>query len=196
VYNQVYFSERFKGTLILMDTDREKEIKLGREYPYGAMQYAQCIIHENQAEILNVKLGDILYGKMVMTNQINALIAQYNTTVPEDKRIELMEGAIFKFPCRISQLVDTSYGKISEAGVQDVIFMELQPFLGLISDYLPPDLHENDDFITYLRSGNTSLNQFADLLVMTLPDPRISYYESSNYELIQQKVTSYANEVQ
>lgn len=39
------------------------------------------------------------------------------------------------------------------------------------------------------------LTEFADMLVMTLPDPRVLFYESSDYDEIQRDVTFYANKV-
>lgn len=37
------------------------------------------------------------------------------------------------------------------------------------------------------------LEEFADVLLMSLPEPRVSYYENTNYEEIQRSVMVYAN---
>lgn len=45
------------------------------------------------------------------------------------------------------------------------------------------------------EKGEDRAEELADFLMMTLPAPRVNYYESSNYFDIQRGVTSYANEV-
>jgi ABC-type antimicrobial peptide transport system permease subunit len=39
------------------------------------------------------------------------------------------------------------------------------------------------------------MKQIAESLVMTLPDPRYSYYESSDFDVIQKSVTQYTNKM-
>jgi hypothetical protein len=39
-----------------------------------------------------------------------------------------------------------------------------------------------------------ALYQVTDYMMMTLPSPRVNYYQSSNYFTIQKRVTDYANE--
>ncbi len=61
--------------------------------------------------------------------------------------------------------------------------MEYSQFLSLLSNYLPSVFDKNTDFKEYLQT-EVSLEEYADLFVMTLPDPRTKYYESSNYDKI------------
>ena len=54
--------------------------------------------------------------------------------------------------------------------------MEYDNYLKMISQYLPDPLHQNADFIKYLRENENLLDEFADQFVMTLPSPRSEYY--------------------
>ena len=64
--------------------------------------------------------------------------------------------------------------------------MESTPFLSNLADYLPEYLDSKPDFKTWLRSQNgaSMLNEMADFLVLTMPSPRIDYYQSSDYAKI------------
>ena len=62
--------------------------------------------------------------------------------------------------------------------------MEYDYFMQLLSNYLPWELFYYDDFRTYLTSDMISMDEFADLLVMTLPKPRNEWYSYSDYDKI------------
>ncbi len=71
--------------------------------------------------------------------------------------------------------------------------MEYSKFLPLISEYLPRNQY-NEDFKTYLRQ-NVDLKEYADSLIMSLPAPRVAYYESTNYEDTLRKVMVYVSQL-
>jgi hypothetical protein len=43
---------------MLMDTVREKQIKLGTTYPFEALKSGECLIGQNQQKKLNLSIGD------------------------------------------------------------------------------------------------------------------------------------------
>ena len=46
-------------------------------------------------------------------------------------------------------------------------------------------LNDNEDFKAYIKDSNlVTLSEFADMFVMTLPSPRVLYYENSDYDEI------------
>jgi ABC-type antimicrobial peptide transport system permease subunit len=74
--------------------------------------------------------------------------------------------------------------------------MEYQYLYSFISDYLASPLNNNENFKSYLRNlGQQRVNELADFLMMTLPHPRVGYYQSSDYYQIQKGVTGYANQI-
>jgi hypothetical protein len=80
--------------------------------------------------------------------------------------------------------------------ISDQILMEYSAFSPFLARYLPNNLNQNQDFVNFISvSGNSSLYQLSDFLMMTLPSPRIQFYQSSNYFDIQRGVTGYANDI-
>ena len=51
-----------------------------------------------------------------------------------------------------------------------------------------------DDFKVY-QSQDLILEQFTSLLMMTLPEPRMDYYESSDFAEIKKGVLGYTNDI-
>jgi len=65
--------------------------------------------------------------------------------------------------------------------------MEYGNFLPFILPYLT--VKNNANFNTYVTTNTQLLYYFADFLMFNLPSPRYKYYESSNFEQIQDSVT-------
>ena len=65
--------------------------------------------------------------------------------------------------------------------------MEYGNFLPFILPYLT--VKNNTNFNTYVTTNTQLLYYFADFLMYNLPSPRYKYYESSNFEQIQDSVT-------
>ena len=64
--------------------------------------------------------------------------------------------------------------------------MELDQFMPLLADSLQEkDLKANEDFKNFLRDPSLcKIREFSDMLVMSLPSPRIDWYSSSNYDAV------------
>jgi hypothetical protein len=57
---------QYEECLILMDTEREREIGLGSQYPYPALKTGECLVGEEYASILGVTEGDYIYQRISM----------------------------------------------------------------------------------------------------------------------------------
>ena len=76
--------------------------------------------------------------------------------------------------------------------------MEYQYWTTYLAQYLPisGELSDNTDFVSYLTTQGESIGwQLTDFMMMTLPSPRVSYYESQDYFTIQKGVTGYSNQI-
>ena len=62
--------------------------------------------------------------------------------------------------------------------------MELDHFISSIANYLPDGLNDNQfkDFL--LDPTKVKAKEYSDLLMLTLPYPRMSHYEKSDYDVI------------
>ena len=108
------------------------------------------------------------------------------------------EYTAVKVPCRVKRVNSGTGGKFPSGNTGNIQVMEYSQFLPLIAEYYPDYLIRagagNADFLRYLKQ-TVSLKEFADVFVMTLPHPRVKYYESADYDQIQRDVTVYANQV-
>lgn len=58
----------------------------------------------------------------------------------------------FRIPCKVKNLMQSSYGKYSDSETQSIQVFEYSQFLPLVSQYLPPSLKANEDFKLYLKT--------------------------------------------
>ena len=72
--------------------------------------------------------------------------------------------------------------------------MEYNQFYAYVSDYLPGYYRDQAGFMSYLNDENR-LEDFAMLFMMTLPSPRMDYYESSDFAKIKSGVLGYTSEI-
>ena len=66
VYDPDFIISIQQACLMLMDTEREREIGLGSMYKFDAMSEGQCLVSQEFANQLKIKKGDIMYVQMYM----------------------------------------------------------------------------------------------------------------------------------
>lgn len=75
--------------------------------------------------------------------------------------------------------------------------MEIEHYYEWLSPYtaLQYDSTLMTDFRNFLKSDYARGYDFADYVVMNFPDPRIEYYQDSDYDNVQEKVVGYTNKL-
>jgi len=76
--------------------------------------------------------------------------------------------------------------------------MEYKHFYTMLAKYMPSDdLRANKQFIDWiLEKGEEKIYSMgADFMMLTLPNPRVLYYQSNDYFEIQRGVTGHANQI-
>ena len=91
-------------------------------------------------------------------------------------------------------MVEDPKGKAPNS-LKSAIYIEYDNYLKLISQYLPDPLHQNADFVKFLRDSDNLLDQFADQFVMTLPNPRAEYYLKP-FDIVMSEVMKHLNFVE
>ena len=71
----------YSSCVMLMDTDREKEIGLGASYPFEKLQTGECFINAQMASTLKVQTGDVIYNQLNLYQNLMAMIDLYNTNI-------------------------------------------------------------------------------------------------------------------
>ena len=84
--------------------------------------------------------------------------------------------------CTVAGILGESYGKYMKKDQENTIIMEYNTFLETIIQYVPKELA---DFEVWVKSDPLILQQFADMLMYTLPSPRYKWYKPSNFQVIQ-----------
>lgn len=123
-----------------------------------------------------------------MYQNLAALVDQYNAQAEPGKQVDRSRikayggSASVRAPCRVAHVGNQSYGKIPKEQAADQIYMEYKTIYKYISDYLPAELGRQQEFVDFLKTqGERRAYELADFLMMTLPAPRVAYYQSSNY---------------
>ncbi|CDW84878.1 family protein [Stylonychia lemnae] len=185
--------------LMLWDTKLEQKNEIGRLYEFEPMKYGECSMTQKQAENLNVQEGDMIYYQMYLSTLYNGLINKYNRYAVQQGQKQLSQITLFqtkfRIPCKVVRIMSNSYGKFPDIMLQSgqMGFMEYGQFLNILSNYLPEAHKNNEDFKQFLRDqSKVTLEEYADVLLLSLPTPRVSYYESTNYEETQRKISVYA----
>ncbi len=145
------FTTKYRSNLMLIDTMREREIHVGRLYPYQAQEMGECIMPSQQAAVMGVGVGDIIYAEMDMGKLINTLGYHY---VPEGsmdplEMVPVVDMNLTRIPCKISALNKESYGKFGTDAVDSTLIMEYRNFLPFLGKYLPSPMNRTD-FAAYL----------------------------------------------
>lgn len=96
---------------MLIDTDREKQIEIGRTYPFEELGLGECLVNNKWRASLGVSEGDIMYMKVSMPMQMAALVRRFNFFTKSNIPQRLARGEL-KIPCKVKALTSGTYGKL------------------------------------------------------------------------------------
>jgi len=97
---------------MLIDSERERKIEIGRTYPFGKLEMGECLVNEKWRSTMGgVQEGDIVYMKVTMPMQMAALIRRYNYFTKSNVPQRLARSEV-KIPCRVKALTSGTYGKL------------------------------------------------------------------------------------
>ena len=184
--------------LMLIDTEREKEIELGRSYPYGKLSEGECLVHKNligtNKKEFNMKipLNNFLINALLYYYYDNKEVA--NKTKENLENILREGNFVIEFNCKVKEVIDNLYGKES-ADDDNIIIMEQEYFYKYISDFLPINITEYfPDFKNILKE-NIKAQEFGNVLIINFPKNRLNFYTESDYDYLLEKGVKYMNKV-
>jgi len=103
-----------------MDTNRERQINLASKYNFSAMTEGECFMNNRTAHKMGVEVGDIIYNRFDIFQNLQALIKDFNQKearlrgVAKIRLDVVQEGANnqrVQMPCRVAILGEDMYGK-------------------------------------------------------------------------------------
>ena len=184
--------------LLLIDTDRERDIELGRAYPYKKLNEGECLVHKklvekgNKEYFMYIPFGTFLTNSLLYYyhDSVNAT----NETLINLENILQEKNFTLNFSCKIKDTLDNNYGKES-ADDDNIIIMEQEYFYKYISDYLPENInHYFPDFKNILKT-KIKAEEYGNLLVVNFPKNRLNYYTESDYDYLLEKGVRYMNRI-
>ena len=137
---------KFNGRLItknqglefyLINSTKEKEIELGRSYPYSKLNEDECIIHNSFQNFIS---KDNYLEFMINLDKFlsdHLLLNYYETNSSYSKSCEQINiiPKNIKIKCKIKEIINDTYGKL-EGDSKYLIFMENENFFSYLSNYL------------------------------------------------------------
>lgn len=177
--------------LRLIDTNIERRMGLGRDYPFDEIPEGSCLIHKKLANYLGVEKNDIIFIDFDMNNTLSTLVERFNFEYKKDMKYEDIQYARFLVPMIIHDIFEESYGKYADGSVETTILAEYKHFFKHSSDFLINfNNSDSNNFKEYLSLQNPF--DFAWTIIINYPN-RISLYLNSNYDSIQQTLTKQAS---
>ena len=68
----------FEGTLIFMDTDRENRIKLGKDWPFKALNEGECLASTYFEKEYHVSKDETIKFNYTFVLSFNNIVSYYN----------------------------------------------------------------------------------------------------------------------
>ena len=170
----------------------EKAIDLAPLYPFPPLGPGECILSES-AKDYGLKIGDQATISLNFFNLFSNLQQVYTTETGNP--YAGTNAAVVYMPCTIKEFNGNGTNGKYPDGIKDgQVIMEHEYFLNYMIDYAPLVYTLDTEFIEWVKERNR-VNDFINVMMMTLPKPRIDYYSSENYQVIQDDVTEYADEI-
>jgi hypothetical protein len=184
---------RFSSTLFLINSEKEKNINLGREWKLEKLtEPGTAYIRKSLAKALNVVIGDLIYIDLNAFDLVGENIwKSYSTNNSGYERQNVPFNRVF-LPVKISNIFSDVSGKFSTS-VDNAIIMEFDYFFSYVLQFSNPYLIEDNN--TYSILKDLILNEYSKIIIINLPKPRIDAYINSDFDNIQDKVIQFSSNV-
>lgn len=184
--------------VIFIDTRKEEDIELGRDYDYPPISLGKCYILSKLATALYVKEGDTFMVNFKDRDWFSEIYFAFDTNAS----IENFDYSVFDldFEIEVEKIIDSIEGKFPDQSSSTAIIMEISQLFPFIKNEISNIKFSNssaelkkDKFEEYIDQNTAS--DFSTEVIGSMPDPRLDTYMSSNYDNIQLEVSEYASNI-
>ncbi|CAD8101464.1 unnamed protein product [Paramecium primaurelia] len=186
---------------VAIDTQKEKKIGLGWEYPFDELKETEVIMSRKLAETYKLNVGDymLIYGEFYdfyasyyIENYYEQIGKQFNLTNYNDTFInqefsDLKKATQRFYLYQVKGLLDSTYGKFPDGDADKLIIVEHKHLFNNLAYW-----SWDKPFLKAMYTANPE--DFVDEIRINIPD-RFNIYMDSNYENIQGKITKYASNI-
>eukprot|EP01125_Pyxidicula_operculata_P017807 TRINITY_DN6288_c0_g1_i1.p1 TRINITY_DN6288_c0_g1~~TRINITY_DN6288_c0_g1_i1.p1 ORF type:complete len:684 (-),score=67.92 TRINITY_DN6288_c0_g1_i1:50-2053(-) len=171
-------------SLLMLNSEKEKKIGFGRDWPLPSLQIGECYVHNGIKRGLSV--NDIIYVAIKSSQLVGSAIWEETTGVHAHA-----EPYIY-IPFKVAGTYTDAQGK-HRTSETDIVMVEYDLFIPHLIKHLDPDVY--DDNAIQNITKHIDMNYFADRVVINFPSPRTERYMSSNYDTVQGNVIKFANQL-
>eukprot|EP01129_Flabellula_baltica_P004751 TRINITY_DN1678_c0_g1_i1.p1 TRINITY_DN1678_c0_g1~~TRINITY_DN1678_c0_g1_i1.p1 ORF type:complete len:1048 (-),score=207.61 TRINITY_DN1678_c0_g1_i1:23-3166(-) len=179
----------YEGNVFMIDSQKEKDMGLGRLWPYPDLKPGEVQIGTFTALDCGIAVGDTIWIAISPTDIIPLNIWQ--AKVAEFSLTDIIGvDSSFYVPLKVTGLIDQPYGKYSNEEKNPVMISHLG-FMEYLAEHVNPDFPE--DAIEFIRTF--PLDEYADQIIFNFPSPRADQYLEANYDELQRNALNIANSI-
>ena len=181
--------------LLVINSTKEKEMELGRNWPFKKMNQNECIINEKYLKSINKKINKleiVIFLDKFVTNTL--LMNYYKNEIQFNPNLNNISKLDFQFTvsCEVVGNFSDNYGKY-KGDYEKLVFMESEYFYkGLYKQFERFDKNF-PNYSKWVRNINPAF--YGNELIINFPKNRINYYIESDYNKLLQNGVNYANEL-
>jgi len=138
--------------LAFIDTDRERSLGIGNDYPFSPLAEGECLLPERfRKSNSSLAIGSVFSFNFEQGSIIQAAAHVFNRDYlqPGVEPVKVYRWD-FNYNCTIKDFKTSNYGKYESKYDDSLMFMELSPFFNYEIQFLPDYLHDREDFVSYL----------------------------------------------
>lgn len=169
-------SYSLKSFLWIIDSEKEKKMGFGREWPYPKIPKGSVYITEGISKILNLNQGDVL---MIQMKELNSIYQNIHLEIPDSTLI----------PFQISKIIEKPFGKFSNENIS-AILIEYETFIEYIYNFIDP----NYNLTQRIEFSKINFYDYSTDIYYNLPN-RIEYYKESDYDKIQTNLINFSSKI-
>ncbi len=142
----------------------------------------ECRVPKLIADLEGYYEGDKIW---LQVNMGQMLRLQWDIYVESSGDASTQPSAISQdivFPCEVVDIYSSIQGKAPNGLKDELIMMEYEYLYESVIKYISLDATAYQDFIDWLN--NARIDDTVDVCVMALPEPRLDFYHSSDYDVI------------
>uniref|UniRef100_A0A6B2KXH2 ABC3 transporter permease C-terminal domain-containing protein n=1 Tax=Arcella intermedia TaxID=1963864 RepID=A0A6B2KXH2_9EUKA len=176
-------STHYSLTVIMMDSLREKEMLLGRDWMLPPLNRGEVYVSSGVVESAKAQVGDYVYYPFDLRS-VDELVWK-NLTL---NNIWLDSNVYV--PMKIVGTYPISLGKYGSS-TPNAMLIEYDHFMDYLIEHLDRTFNTTEKTVLH----SLDLKEYASMIIVNFPAPRVNAYLDSNYDNIQQNVLSFANEL-
>ena len=181
--------------LMLIDTDKERDIELGRSYPYDKLKEGECLVSKS---LLVDEQKEFNFMIPMTDFLIDTLLIYFNdnTNKTEKDLRDIFESNDFSvnMNCKIIDSLSNNYGKESDDD-NNIIIMEQEYFYKYLSNFVPEIINNKFPLYKEVLKNKIKASDYGNTLIVNFPKNRLNYYTEDDYDNLLDKGVRYMNKV-